>query len=83
MQPGSNITVPSAGNYKVEFNPATKEVLIKAVAFAEQLYMIGEEFGNWKWESDGVVEMTPVHRKWWQLCRGRGWFLYGSRGSET
>lgn len=29
--------------------------------FPEKLYMIGQEFGNWGWDSDGVVEMTPVH----------------------
>ena len=27
----------------------------------ETLYMIGEEFGGWNWESNGVVEMTPVN----------------------
>lgn len=25
------------------------------------LYMIGDDFGNWDWASDGVVEMTPVN----------------------
>ena len=29
--------------------------------FPEKLYMIGQEFGNWGWDSDGVVEMTPVN----------------------
>ena len=29
--------------------------------FPEKLYMIGQEFGSWNWDSDGVVEMTPVH----------------------
>ena len=27
----------------------------------EQLYMIGQDFGGWDWESEGVVSMTPVH----------------------
>ena len=27
----------------------------------EQLYMIGQDFGGWDWESEGVVPMTPVH----------------------
>lgn len=83
VQPGKDITVPSEGNYKVEFNPATKEVLIKAVAFAEQLYMIGEEFGNWKWESDGVVEMTPVlhNPDWGAEAEGQFWTVrYFSAG---
>ena len=60
VQPGGNITVPEAGQYKVQFTPETKEVLIQAVAYPEHLYMIGEEFGGWQWDSDGVVEMTPV-----------------------
>ena len=60
VQPGKNIAVPEAGNYKVVFNPATKEVTVSGVAYPEQLYMIGAEFGNWDWNSDGVVEMTPV-----------------------
>lgn len=29
--------------------------------FPTEMYMIGEEFGNWGWENDGVVEMIPVH----------------------
>ena len=60
VQPGGNITVPEAGQYKVQFTPETKEVVISAVAYPEHLYMIGEEFGGWNWASDGVVEMTPV-----------------------
>lgn len=27
----------------------------------ENMYIIGNDFGEWKWESDGVVEMIPVH----------------------
>ena len=26
-----------------------------------ELYMIGQDFGGWDWESEGVVSMTPVH----------------------
>ena len=59
VQPGSNISV-APGQYKVTFNPETKEVLIGESKYPEHLYMIGEEFGGWNWDSDGVVEMTPV-----------------------
>lgn len=59
-QPGNDIKLAEAGDYKVVFNPTTKEVTINAVAFPEQLYMIGNDFGNWDWNSDGVVEMVPV-----------------------
>lgn len=60
VQPGANITVPEAGDYKVSFNASTKEITIESVEFPEHLYMIGAEFGAWDWSSDGVVEMTPV-----------------------
>ena len=59
VQPGANISV-EPGQYKVTFNPETGEVLIGESKYPEHLYMIGEEFGGWSWESDGVVEMTPV-----------------------
>ncbi len=59
VQPGENMKLEE-GDYKVQFNPATKEVVINSVAYPEHLYMIGEEFGGWDWNSDGVVEMAPV-----------------------
>ncbi len=61
VQPGGNITVPAAGDYKVTFNSKTLAVTITAVAFPEHLYMIGNEFGSWDWASDGIVELTPVN----------------------
>jgi hypothetical protein len=30
-------------------------------SYPEEMYMIGAEFGNWDWDSPGVVEMVPVH----------------------
>ena len=60
VQPGADIKLPEAGQYKVQFTPATKEVVISSVAYPEHLYMIGDEFGGWNWASDGVVDMTPV-----------------------
>jgi hypothetical protein len=75
VQPGGNITVPEAGQYKVQFTPATKEVVISSVAFPEHLYMIGDEFGGWDWNSDGVVEMTPVvhNPDWGANAEGQFW----------
>ena len=29
--------------------------------YPETMYMIGEEFGNWVWDSEDVVEMVPVN----------------------
>lgn len=31
------------------------------VAFPETMFMIGADFGNWSWDSDGVAEMVPVN----------------------
>ena len=31
------------------------------VAVPEQLFIIGSQFGEWNWESEDVVEMTPVY----------------------
>ena len=64
-QPGNDIKLAEAGDYKVVFNPTTKEITINAVAFPEQLYMIGNDFGNWDWNSEGVVEMIPVINNQW------------------
>lgn len=74
-QPGKDIKLAEVGNYRVVFNPATKEVTIKAVAFPEQLYMIGEEFGGWDWNSNGVVEMIPVlhNPDWGAEAEGQFW----------
>ena len=60
-QPGADITVAEKGNYKVSFNSETKEVTINAVAFPDNLYMTGDEFGNWDWSSSDVVSIVPVH----------------------
>ena len=83
VQPGKDITVPEAGQYKVQFTPETKEVVITAVAYPEHLYMIGEEFGGWQWASDGVVEMTPVlhNPDWGANAEGQFWTVrYFSAG---
>ena len=60
-QPGADITVAEKGNYKVSFNSETKEVTINAVEFPDNLYMTGDEFGNWDWSSSDVVSLVPVH----------------------
>ena len=62
-----NIQIGVEGNYNVTFDYAQQTILIEEYKeYPEQLFMIGEEFGNWSWESDGVVEMTPVlHNPEW------------------
>ena len=76
VQPGSNMKLEE-GEYKVQFTPATKEVLITTVDYPEHLYMIGDEFGGWDWGSDGVVEMTPVIHKpdWGAEAEAQFWTI--------
>ncbi len=75
-QPGADISL-AAGDYKVQFNPESKKMLISTVAYPEQLYMIGDEFGGWDWGSDGVVEMTPVIHKpdWGAEAEAQFWTI--------
>jgi len=30
-------------------------------AYPTEMFMIGKDFGDWNWSSDGVAKMTPVH----------------------
>ena len=84
VQPGGNIAV-EPGNYKVTFNPETKEILIGESKYPEQLFMIGDDFGSWNWDSDGVVEMTPVvhNPDWGAEAEGQFWtvrYITAGRG---
>ena len=62
-----NIRIGAEGAYTVTFDYAANTIRIDAYQeFPEHLYMIGDEFGGWDWNSDGVVEMTPVlHQPDW------------------
>lgn len=43
------------------FYSEVKEVKFTCyVAFPKELYMVGAEFGDWNWSSDGVVSLTPI-----------------------
>ena len=71
-----NIRIGVEGNYDITFDYAANTILIEQHAeFPAHLYMIGQEFGEWKWESDGVVEMTPVlHNPDWGVnAPGQFW----------
>ena len=74
VQPGSDIKL-AEGSYKVQFTPATKEILITAVNYPEHLYMVGQDFGAWNWGSDGVVELVPVvhNPDWGANAEGQFW----------
>ncbi|MDR0995568.1 MAG: SusF/SusE family outer membrane protein [Tannerella sp.] len=46
-------TIPSA--------PLTVKVTAYKPKYPDNMYMIGQEFGAWDWNSAGVVSMTPVN----------------------
>ena len=70
-QDGANLKVAESGVYDVELFIGTtpyKAVLTKTGGssepeYPENMYMIGLAFGNWTWDSDDVVELTPVNGK--------------------
>lgn len=71
---GDNITIARA-KYTIELTwtlekgaidksfsyKVTKTEDLGEPSYPETLYMIGEEFGSWNWDSSAVVEMPPVH----------------------
>ena len=69
---GANIKVEKAGLYTITLTYNLKGGDIaagytfttectKESTLPTELYMIGQDFGNWDWASEGVVELTPVH----------------------
>ncbi|MBP5522037.1 MAG: SusF/SusE family outer membrane protein [Bacteroidales bacterium] len=72
---GDNIVVnDGAGKYKITltYKLASGDIansfkytveLESASAAPETMYMIGAQFGDWKWEDAGVVELIPVWGK--------------------
>ena len=72
LQGGKNIAVADAGKYDVTltFNLAGGDVansfkyelvLTQKSELPTTMYIIGNDFGNWDWNSEAVVEMVPVH----------------------
>lgn len=71
--PGAgDIAVEKAGTYKITLNFNLKGgaiencysydvELTKESSMPTTMYVIGNEFGNWDWNADSVVEMTPVN----------------------
>ena len=69
---GANIKVEKAGLYTITLTYNLKGGDIaagytfttectKESTLPTELYMIGKDFGNWEWTSEGVVALTPVH----------------------
>ena len=71
--PGAtDIVVDGAGKFKITLNFTLKGgaiencytydvELTEASSLPTEMYVIGNEFGNWDWNADSVVEMTPVN----------------------
>jgi hypothetical protein len=69
---GANIKVEKAGLYTITLTYTLKGGDIAAgytfttectqeSNLPTELYMIGQDFGGWDWNSEGIVELTPVH----------------------
>ncbi len=75
LVPGAgNIKVEEAGLYKITLTYTLKAGEIQesyamnleqtgTVNLPTEMYMIGQDFGNWNWEDAGLVTMTPVNGK--------------------
>lgn len=68
---GGNIKVDKAGTYDITLtfklaqgsfdkNFSYTAVCTKESSAPENMYMIGAQWGNWDWASDGIVELVPV-----------------------
>lgn len=69
---GADIAVEKAGYYKITLTYTLKGGTIadsfsytvectEESALPTEMYIIGNDFGNWKWEAESVVAMTPVN----------------------
>ncbi|ASB49706.1 SusF/SusE family outer membrane protein [Alkalitalea saponilacus] len=60
-----NLMVSETGEYTIVFtiNAVNANEMIITInefkEFPDNVYMIGTDFGDWNWESDGIVEMLP------------------------
>ncbi len=99
---GGNITVDTTGLFDVvlryemkngaynkSFTYTTECTEIIVLDAPEALYMIGDEFGNWTWDDEGVVTMIPVGNNmkghFWavrQLTAGKGFKFSPDKGWE-
>lgn len=71
---GDNIAVEKAGLYEITLtykasaessaiadNFSMNVTLTQESTMPTTMYMIGNDFGNWDWAAEGVVELIPVH----------------------
>ena len=81
-----NIQIGAEGNYTITYDYKANTILIEAYQeFPAHLYMIGEEFGGWDWNSDGIVELTPVlhNPDWGANAPGQFWtvrYIHAGKG---
>lgn len=85
---GTNIRIGVEGHYNITLNYGNTEstILIEEYKeFPDHVYMIGQDFGGWDWNSDGVVELVPVVHQpsWGAEAEGQFWTVkYFQGGSD-
>lgn len=85
---GTNIRIGVEGHYNITLNYGNTEstILIEEYKeFPDHVYMIGQDFGGWDWNSDGVVELVPVVHQpaWGAEAEGQFWTVkYFKAGSD-
>jgi hypothetical protein len=68
-QDAGNIKVGRDAKVSVTYDPAAETITLageysgEAPSLPEHMYMVGAAFGGWSWDSDGIVELTPVNGK--------------------
>ena len=72
-----NIRIGVEGNYNITLTYGDEPTILieEYKEYPDALYMIGTDFGNWDWNSDGVVELIPVlhNPEWGANAEGQFW----------
>ncbi len=85
----ARVNVKNGQEIVLDFNAGTGEIRGEGEAseIPTTMFMIGEQFGNWDWASDGVAELVPVwgtqgifwctrwfdHSKGFKFCSKKEW----------
>jgi hypothetical protein len=76
---GTNIRIGKEGVYNVTLNYGDEPTILieEYKEFPDALYMVGQDFGGWDWNSDGVVKLVPVvhNPAWGADAEGQFWTI--------
>ncbi len=73
----TNIYIEAEGAYNIVFTYGDEPTILieEYKEFPDHVYMIGDDFGGWNWDSDGVVELTTVlHNPEWNANAEAQWW---------